>query len=154
MSATTTSPPTTNGKRASELSQVTIHSSLKAPLTHKSIQLLLFDTMCVSDLNGPTHAVPTKDLPPVVKGSRDWRKFRPLQLPNGITCVLVNDKESKTTSCAVSVGCGASADPRELSGLAHFTEHMRFVQTFAYCTLNYFVQIFSFIDVLFSKMIT
>lgn len=71
------------------------------------------------------YSVKTVDLPPVIKGSSDWREYRPLLLPNGVTVVLVNDKESKTTSCAVSVGAGASADPRELSGLAHFTEHMR-----------------------------
>ncbi len=70
-------------------------------------------------------SISTTELPPVIKGSSDWRLYRPFSLPNGITCVLVNDKESKTTSCAVSVGAGASADPRELSGLAHFTEHMR-----------------------------
>ncbi len=71
------------------------------------------------------NSIETINLPLVIKGSSDWRKYRPLLLPNGVTCVLVNDEESKTTSCAVSVGAGASADPRELSGLAHFTEHMR-----------------------------
>lgn len=73
----------------------------------------------------PNHSINTKAVAPVTNGSSDWRNYRPLSLPNGITCVLVNDKESKTTSCAVSVGAGASADPRDLSGLAHFTEHMR-----------------------------
>jgi len=79
-------------------------------------------------MTAPNHSIP-KILTNPIKGSSDWRKYRALSLPNGITCVLVNDKESKTTSCAVSVGTGASADPRELSGLAHFTEHMRWVKS-------------------------
>lgn len=66
-------------------------------------------------------------LPDIVKGKSDWRCFRAVRLPNGTTCVLVNDKESKTTAMAVCVNIGASADPRELSGLAHFTEHMCFL---------------------------
>ena len=69
----------------------------------------------------PKHNIVTTELPSVIKGDADWRIYRPLQLPNGVTCLLVNDKESKTTACSVSVGIGASADPRSLSGLAHFT---------------------------------
>jgi insulysin len=86
----------------------------------------------------PQHNIKTSQLPEVIKGSADWREFRPLQLPNGITCLLVNDKESKTTACSVSVGVGASADPRGLSGLAHFTEHMCFLGSEAYPEENEF----------------
>jgi secreted Zn-dependent insulinase-like peptidase len=63
-------------------------------------------------------------LPDVIKGDADWREYKSIQLANGVKCVFVNDKESKTTACSVCVGVGASSDPRELSGLAHFTEHM------------------------------
>eukprot|EP00557_Chaetoceros_sp_GSL56_P004972 CAMPEP_0176495558 /NCGR_PEP_ID=MMETSP0200_2-20121128/10720_1 /TAXON_ID=947934 /ORGANISM="Chaetoceros sp., Strain GSL56" /LENGTH=1176 /DNA_ID=CAMNT_0017893443 /DNA_START=166 /DNA_END=3696 /DNA_ORIENTATION=+ len=80
----------------------------------------------------------TTDLPPVIKGSSDWRDYKALKLPNGITCVLVHDKESKTTACSVSVGVGASADPRELSGLAHFAEHMCFLGSEEYPKENEF----------------
>mmetsp|Transcript_39917 Transcript_39917/g.120179 ORF Transcript_39917/g.120179 Transcript_39917/m.120179 type:complete len:1210 (-) Transcript_39917:47-3676(-) len=66
-------------------------------------------------------------LPDVIKGKSDWRCYRSLRLPNGTAVVLVNDKESKTTAMSVCVNVGASADPRELSGLAHFTEHMCFL---------------------------
>lgn len=44
--------------------------------------------------------------------------------------------ESKTTACSVCVGAGASADPRVLSGLAHFTEHMCFLGSEAYPVEN------------------
>ena len=63
-------------------------------------------------------------LPQVIKGNSDWRSYRPIRLSNGVTCIIVQDKESKTTACSVAVAVGASSDPREMSGLAHFTEHM------------------------------
>lgn len=78
------------------------------------------------------------ELPQVIKGSSDWRDYKALKLPNGITCVLVHDKESKTTACSVSVGVGASADPRDLSGLAHFAEHMCFLGSEEYPKENEF----------------
>lgn len=86
----------------------------------------------------PKHNIVTTELPAVIKGDADWRIYRPLQLPNGVTCLLVHDKESKTTACSVSVGIGASADPRSLSGLAHFTEHMCFLGSEAYPEENAF----------------
>jgi len=73
-----------------------------------------------------------KELEGVRKGKSDWREYRAIELENGATCVLVSDKESKTTAMAVSVNVGASADPRELSGLAHFCEHMCFLGSEAY----------------------
>ncbi len=59
-----------------------------------------------------------------VQGKADWRSYRAFRLPNGVTCLAVHDKESKTTGMACSVNVGAAADPRSLSGLAHFCEHM------------------------------
>ena len=77
----------------------------------------------------PSPRVPenTDGLPSLITGKSDWRRYRPYKLSNGLTCLLVNDKESKTTAMAVCVNVGASADPRDLSGLAHFTEHMCFL---------------------------
>lgn len=66
-------------------------------------------------------------LPPVIKGKSDWREYRALRLQNGVTCMVVNDKESKTTAMSCAVAVGAAADPREMSGLAHFCEHMCFL---------------------------
>jgi insulysin len=63
-------------------------------------------------------------LPTPIKGKADWRSYRAFRLLNGVTCLVVHDKESKTTGMSCLVNVGASADPRELSGLAHFCEHM------------------------------
>lgn len=66
-------------------------------------------------------------LPEVRKGKADWREYRPFRLANGVTCMAIHDKESKTTAMATAIHTGAAADPRNLSGLAHFCEHMCFL---------------------------
>ena len=65
-----------------------------------------------------------KPLPTPIKGWSDWREYRAFELENGVTCLVINDKESKTTAMSCCVNVGAAADPRSLSGLAHFCEHM------------------------------
>jgi insulysin len=67
-------------------------------------------------------------LPPIIQGQSDYRSYRPITLPtasgdDGITILLVNDPQSKHFAASVSVGSGASSDPRALPGLAHFCEH-------------------------------
>jgi insulysin len=65
-----------------------------------------------------------EELPTPVKGKADWRNYRALRLENGVTCLLVNDSQSKTLGMSTVVDVGAAADPRSMSGLAHFCEHM------------------------------
>ncbi|GKY93969.1 hypothetical protein MPSEU_000363800 [Mayamaea pseudoterrestris] len=74
----------------------------------------------------PTPTLPTP-LPFPIKGDADWRNYRCLQLHNGVTLVMVHDAQSKTTAASATVNVGAAADPRSLSGLAHFCEHMCFL---------------------------
>lgn len=75
-------------------------------------------------------------LPPPRKGKSDWREYRPFRLDNGVTCLAVSDKESKTTAATAAVIAGAAADPRDLSGLAHFCEHMCFLGSDKYPVEN------------------
>ena len=72
----------------------------------------------------------------ICKGKSDWRNYSSKTLENGIRCVFVNDKESKTTAMSVCVNAGASSDPRERSGLAHFCEHMCFLGSKKYPVEN------------------
>jgi insulysin len=84
-------------------------------------------------------------LPPVEQGKSDYRNYRPLTLgkDEGITILLVNDPQSKHFAAAVSVGSGASSDPRILPGLAHFCEHMCFLGSSAYPKENEYKQYLS-----------
>jgi secreted Zn-dependent insulinase-like peptidase len=63
-------------------------------------------------------------LPTPITGKADWRNYRAVELKNGVTVLVVNDPQSKTTAMSCLVNVGAAYDPRSLSGLAHFTEHM------------------------------
>ena len=65
-------------------------------------------------------------------GASDWRTYRPLTLPNGVTLILVNDSQSRHLAASCAVAIGASSDPRTLPGLAHFTEHMCFLGSLAH----------------------
>lgn len=66
-------------------------------------------------------------LPDTIKGKADWRGYRSFQLKNGVRCTVVHDKESKTLAAAAVVDTGAGADPRSMSGVAHFVEHALFL---------------------------
>ena len=71
-----------------------------------------------------------------IQGRSDWRKFKAIRLENGVSVLVINDKESKTTAMSAIVEVGASADPRTLSGLAHFCEHMCFLGSEKYPVEN------------------
>ncbi|KAJ1605260.1 peptidase'insulinase-like peptidase' [Cryptosporidium canis] len=60
------------------------------------------------------------------------RKYRALELRNGLTAFLVSDKETKISGCCLTVNIGAMYSPKNLSGLAHFLEHMLFCGTKKY----------------------
>lgn len=59
-----------------------------------------------------------RELDQPIQGKADWRKYRCLQLSNGITVCCVNDATAKSTAVATTVNVGAAYDPRTLSGLA------------------------------------
>lgn len=53
------------------------------------------------------------------------RRYRTIKLGNGLRVLLVNDKYAAQASAALTInGAGQFADPDNLHGLAHLTEHM------------------------------
>lgn len=50
--------------------------------------------------------------------------FPPPRLPNNLRAILVSDPTTDKSAAALSVRVGASQDPPEAPGLAHFCEHM------------------------------
>ena len=50
--------------------------------------------------------------------------FHLSRLPNNLRAMLVSDPTTEKAAAALSVKVGASSDPRQASGLAHFLEHM------------------------------
>lgn len=71
----------------------------------------------------------------VIKVSEwDDRPHKHLVLPNGINVVVVSDKRSEKSSCALGIKIGAAAD--SLPGLAHLTEHAVFLGSAKYPAEN------------------
>ena len=81
-----------------------------------------------TDSTAETSPITTSLLPTPIKGNADWRNYKAFRLDNnGVTVLVINDKESKTTAMSCIVEVGAGSDPRTMSGLAHFCEHMCFL---------------------------
>ncbi|CAI5528346.1 unnamed protein product [Closterium sp. Naga37s-1] len=56
----------------------------------------------------------------------DQRQYEALELPNGLTVLLISDPETDKAAAAMDVGVGSLSDPDDAPGLAHFLEHMLF----------------------------
>ncbi|MEQ8689295.1 MAG: insulinase family protein, partial [Pseudomonadales bacterium] len=66
------------------------------------------------------------------KSPNDSREYRYLVLPNKMRVVLVSDPETDKSAAAMAVYRGSFHEPEHRPGLAHFLEHMLFIQTEAY----------------------
>ena len=72
------------------------------------------------------------------KGGCDDRDFRYVLLNNNLKCMLISDRESQKAAATLIVASGNLNDPPEVSGLAHFCEHMLFLGTEKYPEENYY----------------
>ena len=68
----------------------------------------------------------------------DSRDFRWIQLGNEMHVVLVSDPEIKHAGAALEIDVGASFDPKDIPGLAHFLEHMLFMGSKKYPNVSHF----------------
>lgn len=66
------------------------------------------------------------------KSPNDSREYRYLELPNKMRVALVSDPETDKSAAAMAVYRGSFHEPEHRPGLAHFLEHMLFIQTEAY----------------------
>ncbi|CAI9149391.1 unnamed protein product, partial [Rangifer tarandus platyrhynchus] len=62
----------------------------------------------------------------VRKPYTDRREYRYLSLSNKMRVLLITDSSCDDAAASIRVAAGSAADPPELPGLAHFTEHMLF----------------------------
>lgn len=62
----------------------------------------------------------------VLKSINDPRKYKHIQLDNGLQIMFIRDKESTMSTASLSVGVG-SIDEIKIFGLAHFLEHLLFL---------------------------
>jgi len=62
----------------------------------------------------------------------DTRPHATITLSNGLRVVLCSDPSSNAAASAMDVHVGATSDPDEIPGMAHFNEHMLFLGTEKY----------------------
>jgi len=72
----------------------------------------------------------------IIKAKIDRRQYKGIELGNGIKAVIISDPDSSVGSAAVDIKVGTLADPLEMQGLAHFCEHMVFLESKEYPNLN------------------
>jgi len=68
-------------------------------------------------------------VPPREAAPNDQSAYRRLVLPNGMKVLLLSDPKLNVASASVAVGVGSLADPPQRPGLAHYLEHMLFLGT-------------------------
>ncbi|KAJ2021616.1 metalloprotease, partial [Coemansia sp. S610] len=64
---------------------------------------------------------------PIEQSDNDKRQHRLIRLPNNLVALCVQDTDAKEAAASLSVNVGSNANPVELQGLAHFLEHMLFL---------------------------
>ncbi len=72
------------------------------------------------------------------KSPNDSREYRYLVLPNQLRVVLVSDPTTEKAAGALAVYRGSFHEPENRPGLAHFLEHMLFIQTKTYPEIDGF----------------
>jgi len=72
------------------------------------------------------------------KSPNDPRAYRYLELPNDLRVVLVSDPSTEKSAAALAVFRGSQHEPSNRAGLAHFLEHMLFIQTETYPEIDGF----------------
>ena len=72
----------------------------------------------------------------ILKGATDKRKYKYVQLPNGLKVLLVEDPDTTKSAAALAVLAGSNLDRKYAPGIAHFCEHMLFMGTKKYPVEN------------------
>ena len=63
----------------------------------------------------------------IIKSQSDKRNYKTVMLGNKLRCLLIQDEEADKSCAALDVHVGASLDPKDHYGTAHFLEHMLFM---------------------------
>ncbi|KAM4607098.1 insulin-degrading enzyme isoform 2-T2 [Polymixia lowei] len=79
----------------------------------------------------------------IIRSPEDKRVYRGLEFTNGLKAVLISDPTTDKSSAALDVHIGSLSDPANISGLAHFCEHMLFLGTEKYPKENEYSQFLS-----------
>ncbi|XP_030626254.1 insulin-degrading enzyme isoform X2 [Chanos chanos] len=79
----------------------------------------------------------------IIRSPEDKRVYRGLEFTNGLKAMLISDPTTDKSSAALDVHIGSLSDPSNISGVAHFCEHMLFLGTKKYPKENEYSQFLS-----------
>ncbi|XP_014877260.1 insulin-degrading enzyme isoform X2 [Poecilia latipinna] len=79
----------------------------------------------------------------IIRSPEDRRDYQGLEFRNGLKAMLISDPTTDKSSAALDVHIGSLSDPANISGLAHFCEHMLFLGTEKYPKENEYSQFLS-----------
>jgi len=95
-------------------------------------------TQLPNDVEGSQAVAQPPAVVEIRKSPNDQRNYRYLVLPNKLRVVLVSDPTTEKAAAALTVFRGSQHEPEGRAGLAHFLEHMLFIQTEAYPEIDGF----------------
>ncbi|MFT6926854.1 MAG: protease-3 [Psychromonas sp.] len=72
----------------------------------------------------------------VIKSPNDAREYQVIRLANQLEVLLVSDPDLKNSAASLSVPIGSINNPDQQLGLAHYLEHMLFLGSERYPTIN------------------
>ncbi len=72
----------------------------------------------------------------IIKSVNDPREYQFVTLDNGVKVLLVSDPDTAKAAVSIDVNVGSWADPEGREGLVHFLEHMLFLKSEKYPTLD------------------
>jgi len=76
----------------------------------------------------------------IIKSKNDSRNYNHINLPNGIKVIIIIDNNSQKSAVSMAINTGYYEDPDNYQGLAHFLEHMLFMGTSKYPSVDYFMK--------------
>ncbi|MEM7174848.1 MAG: insulinase family protein [Chlamydiota bacterium] len=111
----------------------------------RPIMLLVFALLTTSSLlvARPYEKVADKCSLSILTPSLKKRKTAKIRLRNGLEAYLVSDPSANQSAAALSVETGSWADPKDLPGIAHFTEHLLFMGSKKYPAENAYERLVS-----------
>ncbi|XP_032409746.1 insulin-degrading enzyme-like isoform X2 [Xiphophorus hellerii] len=109
------------------------------------------NSVCVNQGFRPVSSLPLRMTEPavrrvvtdIIRSPEDRRDYRGLEFKNGLKAMLISDPTTDKSSAALDVHIGSLSDPENISGLAHFCEHMLFLGTEKYPKENEYSQFLS-----------
>ncbi|MFT4621738.1 MAG: insulysin [Myxococcota bacterium] len=100
------------------------------------VVLPLLLASCVKSTPSPMGAADLLSAVQLTKPPLDDREYRLVQLDNGLRALLISDDDTDMAAAALDVHVGQFSDPADREGLAHFLEHMLFMGTDKYPSVD------------------